>query len=256
MTDTAPLPNFDPLDPEHVKDAFMERIADLRERFEDLKGSHARCPEKVESDADMRRFTDHVKNLKACAKAFEEARKAEKGKYDECGKVVHGIAKGFADDLAKWAREAEQRMTDYQTRVAQEEERRRQEEERKKREEAERLAQEAKDADTLEDAIRAEEAAEKARREAEAKPADLHRARGEYGGVSSLRSVLAFEVLDIHAVPLETLRRHFSAEDINKAVRGFMSANREEVKERVKRGDGEGILRGIRFYEDKKTTVR
>jgi DNA repair exonuclease SbcCD ATPase subunit len=271
MTEAAPsLPNFDPLNEEHVRDSFMERIADLRQRFENLKLSHERCPAAVESEGDLRRFTDHVKNLKACAKALEEARKAEKGKYDACGKVVHGVATGYTEQLVKWARDAEARMTAYQRKEAEEERKRREEEERLAREEAERLAKEAADKAAAlqseedldkalaaeEEAKRAEEAAEKARREAEAKASGMHKARGEYGGVSSLQTRMTFEIKNAYDIPPSVLWPFIDAEAMQKALRKFMAVNKETVKRAVDAGEGEKIIKGVRFFEDVKSVVR
>lgn len=270
MTDPAPnLPNFDPFNEENVRDAFMEKIGEARKRFMELQESHSRAPATVESDEQLGQFTTLVKGMKECAKVIEQARKEEKGRYDACGKVVHGAALHFIDQLKKMAAEGEQRMTVYQRKKADEERRRREEEARKAAEEAERARKEAEaKTEALqseedlgaalaaeEEAQRQQEAAEKARREAEANPADMHRSRGEYGGVSSLRSALAFKIEDIHQIPLEALRAYFTPDAIEKAVRAYMKANAEEIKRAVKDGKPE-FLRGVRFFEDIKTTVR
>lgn len=256
MTDAPNTPNFDPMNAEHVRDAFLEKIAEAKARAAELKGAHERAPKTVESDEALSDYTTLVKALKECRKTIEAARKEEKGRYDACGKVIHDAAKYITDDLDKMAREGEGRMSAYQRRVAEEERKRRE----KEAEEARKAAQERSEAlqseEDLDAAIAAETQAQQAEREAQAKPADLHRARGEYGGVSSLRSVLAFEIKNAFEIPPTELWRFLTHEAIEKAVRAWMRTNQENVKRAVQAGEGDKLLRGVRFFEETKTTVR
>ncbi len=275
MTDPAPqLPNFDPMNPEHVREAFLAEIAPLTQRSDELIAAFDRAPEKVEDDQTESRMTTLAKQIGECAKEIEAKRKDHKGRYDKCGAEIHGIAKGYTDKLADSKGglkvQVERRIGIYQRKKADEERRRREEEARRQQEEAERAIREAEaktealqSEDDLQAALAAEEeakrqqeAADKARREAEAKPADLHRSRGEYGGVGSSRSVLAFEITDAFQIPPATLWTFIDLPAKEKAVRQYMRVHSDLLKKAVKAGTGDQVIPGVRFYEDFKTNVR
>lgn len=250
------LPNFDPLNPDHVRDAFIEAIGAETERSTALLEAYERAPETVEDEGTAAKVTDMVKQFRACAKAIEDKRKYHKTRYDACGKMVHAVASEITKGLAEHQRNLENRLTAYQRRIAEAERKKREEEERQRREEAERLEREAKTDEDIDKAIAAEEAARRAEREAQAKPADLTKSRGEYGSVASLRSVLAFEITQFGTVPLHELRPYLSRDAVERAIRGFMRDNADRIKATVKNGDGYGVLTGVRFYEDQQTRVR
>lgn len=102
----------------------------------------------------------------------------------------------------------------------------------------------------MDEAIAAEERrkkaqadAEKAKKEAEAKAAELSRQRGDMGSVSSLRTFWDFADLDRNALDLEALRQHLPADALEKALRSFIKAGGRE-------------LRGARIFQNTQAAVR
>lgn len=250
------LANYDPLNEQHVREAFLQAIAPESSRAQALVEAFKRAPEAVEDETTAASMTDFAKQFGTCAKAIEAKRKDHKGRYDICGAIIQTAAKSFIDDLTKLKRQCETRLTDYQRRIAEAERKRREEEFVKAQEEAAKRAAEMETETDLAQAEAAEEAARRAEREAQAKPADLTKSRGEYGSVASLRSVLAFEITNLSEINLNGLRRFFSEDDIKKAIRGLMRVNQDEIKRYVKGGNGDAYINGIRFYEDQQTRVR
>ena len=94
-------------------------------------------------------------------------------------------------------------------------------------------------------AAQAKADAVKARKAAEAKPADLSRIRGDHGSVMSLRSNWVHDEgsLDRATLDLEGLREHLPVEALHKAIRSYIKAGGRE-------------LDGVRIFEQHKTGVR
>lgn len=67
--------------------------------------------------------------------------------------------------------------------------------------------------------------------------------RGDHGSATSLTSRWDFEVEDIHAIPLETLRPHFTPDAINRAIRQFI-------------GNEGRALKGVRILEKQTAVTR
>lgn len=248
--------NYDPMNEQDVREAFLQAIATEATRADALTQAYGRAPESVHDDATASQMTDLAKQLGACAKAIEAKRKEHKGRYDTCGAVIHTAATGYTNNLAKLKKQCESRLTDYQCRIAEAERKRREDGARKAAEEAAKRAAEMETESDLAAAEQAEAAATRAQKEAAASAADLHKARGEYGSVASLRSVLAFEITQFGTVPLDALRPYLGRDVIEKAVRAYMRDHAEDIKTAIKGGDGYGILTGVRFFEDQQTRVR
>lgn len=125
------------------------------------------------------------------------------------------------------------------------------------REEQAKRDRAAEDERRAEAARRSEEEARIAREEAErldalaaaaakaaaAKPAELGKSRGNYGGQTSLKQFINFKDLDRAKIDLETLRFHFSDEDMEKAIRSWIKANTNAIRA------GQQIV-GVTLYED------
>lgn len=256
MSEAPATPNFDPMNPDMVRDAFLEEIAEAADRAKEIEEGFARAPAEVTDDKIESAMTTLAQQCGKCAAVIEGKRKEAKGRYDACGNAIHGVAKKHVDTMTDIKKKIEARINTYQRQKI-EAERRRQ------LEEAERLCKEAEDqaahAKTLEDidaAIAKEDGANKAAQSAGAKPSKLHQARGEYGGLASSQKVLAFEITDLHAIPLSELRLFFDSEAITKALRAFLRLNKETVQRAIDEGEGGKLLAGVRFYEDLKTVVR
>ena len=165
--------------------------------------------------------------------------------------------KALSDPLSTGAKTMTARLTVYDKAKAAEERRRREEEERIRREEADRCAskpeEQAKKLETeqdLERALEAEAEAEKSKaaavkaaKAAEAKPAEMHRTRGDYGSMSSLRQFWNFRVKDYGAIDYGRLAYFLDQNAVDKAVRAF-----------IKQGGRE--LRGVDIFEDETSRVR
>lgn len=227
-------------------------------RRDELLAAAERVPAAIESEEMAGRIADFIKQLSAAHKAAEAARVAAKEPTLQAGRLVDGFFKKITDPLYAAKQRVEARLTLWQRQKAEEERRRREAEERAAREEAERQARLA--AEKAKAAIRGEgdldEAAtararaaqaeadvETARREAEAKPAELSRTRGDYGATASLRTYWDFKDLDRDALDLEALRPHLALDALEKAVRAFIRA-------------GGRSLRGVTIFENSSTVVR
>jgi len=71
--------------------------------------------------------------------------------------------------------------------------------------------------------------ADRAENTANSSAADLSRTRSDMGSVGSLASHWRFEVLDIDAVPLETLRPYLHPDEIRTAIQKFMAAGGRDL---------------------------
>lgn len=93
----------------------------------------------------------------------------------------------------------------------------------------------------------AQAATAQATKAVEAPAADKTRARGERGGVSSVRQQADFQSIDRVNVDLEALRGHFTKEDIEKAVRSYINANRPRIEAHLKEPGTASPLAGVVF---------
>lgn len=261
MQDTATVlghnrPPPDLLTGEELHAKLAEEHAALMARRDELLAAGGRIPAITDEDV-ARKVSDFVKQITAAAKAADGARVAEKEPFLEGGRAVDGFFKAISDPLTTLKKNVERRLTDYLREKEAAERARRLQEEREAREraeaarrEAEALAQAARDAASLDDAVEAEKEADraaadaiKATQAAEAKPADLSRTRGEFGAVSSLRTHWVFDEINRDALDLEALRYHFPTDGLEKALRSFIRAGGRELK-------------GARIYETTEAVVR
>jgi len=203
-----------------------------------------RVPATVENEQTAGDTGDFIKQLDAGRKAAEGARVAEKEPFLEGGRTVDGWFKTITEPLIKAKKDIEARLNSYLGKKAAAERKAREEVERKAREEAERLAAEAAKAEAaiqddvaLEVAVAAEQraadaraAATKAQQEADAKPAELSRTRGDYGSVASLRTYWTFDSWERTRLDLEALRQHISSDALEKAIRSFIKAGGRELE--------------------------
>jgi hypothetical protein len=239
-------------EPETVRDLLEEENRDLVRRRDQLLDAVARVPETIDTDEVCGRASDFVKQIGAAAKTAEARRTEAKGPYVAAEKAVDGFFRAQLGEPLAQAKLAIQRRVDgYLRAKAAQEHRRREEEARRaaaaaKAREAAILAaeipEEAADA-ALDAAILAQEAAEEAAREVAAKPADLSRTRGDYGAVASLRTSWAFEVEDLHAIPLDALRPYFTPDAVEKALRAYVRAGGRQ-------------LAGVRIFQQSSAVVR
>lgn len=227
---------------------------------------------RVATDEDDSASTEFLVKLRACFKWAETSRVSEKEPYDTNAGIVHAFFKTrVLDPLTVLGAEINKAQTAFKVAKAAEERRRREEaervareEERKRREEAAKAEAEARAAEQAaarkrnegaraaaeaeaaalrqraEEARQAEERAAadraEAQRAAAAPAAELSRARGERGGVSSLRENLTFRDIERDKIDLEILRPYFSDKALEQAVKGWIEANKGAAQVAAKGG--------------------
>ena len=202
--------------------------------------------------------------------AREEAAEAQR-KADEAARIAReeeAAAQARADEAARQEREAREQREREATEAAQaiedEEDMEREiahEEERKRlaaeedaraaaakkiaedeavivKRESDARAQAAQD-----EADRARVAAEKAGKAADAKPAELGRTRGEYGGMTSLKQFWNKRNVDRATIDLEALRDHLPMDAIERAINSWINANKEDLRAGKQ-------LDGVEIFED------
>lgn len=245
----------------------------------------------VTSDEDDSASTEFLVKLRAGWKAAEAARVAEKSPYDDAAGQVHAFFKTrVLDPLTALGERVNAAQTKFKIAKADAERKRRQEEatrkaeeervarearekaerearelaaaaSRKRNEEARKLADEAaaKAKQKADEARQAEDKASNERAEAQhaaaAPAAELSRARGGLGGISSLRGRTTFRDLDRERINLEALRPHFTDAALSAAVNSWIKANKG-LADAATRQDGKQPLKGVIIYEDLKNAGR
>ena len=250
--------NMPPLDADPLLARLRETNADLLERREVLINACKRAPQEILDEETAGKMADFVqKQIDPFLKRSKDVHQAEKEPFLSAGRTVDGFWHTLIDDLEKWKIALNKARKKYADDKAAEERRRLEEQAAAARAEEERLRREAeekaaalKDNTDLTKAIEAEEAAEAARIAAErakvaasAKPAVLGRSRGEHGGMTTLKEFWNFSDLDRSKIDLEALRAHLPAEGIEKAIRSWIAANEEPLRNGVGLG-------GVRIFRD------
>lgn len=228
-------------DAEHQAETIRARLtdehADILGRKKDLLDAIARFPETVEDEETASRTADFIEQGRLFVRKAGDAREEAKKPYLNGGRTVDGFFKGITDPVARGFTIVKQRQEAFLRKKAEEERRRRQEEARRAEEEARAKAAEMQTHEDLDEAVEAAKTAAKATKEAGASAADMSRTRGDYGGVSSLRTYWTFANLDRAKLDLEALRPHFTDDALEKAVRAFIKAGGREIG-------------GVRIFED------
>ncbi len=226
-----------------LREKLLEDHADLLKRRDELLAAAERIPE-IDSEDIARKVGDYIKQLTAAAKSADAARVGAKEPYLEGGRGVDGFFKNISDPLVDVKKRTETKLTKFLREKEAEERRRRQEEERLAREAAEsaRIEQERalaslRDAETLDEAINAENASDRAQADlvkaeiaATAKASEMSQTRGEYGSMSSLRTSWVFDGMDRASLDLEALRQHLPTDALEKAIRSFIRAGGRELR--------------------------
>lgn len=203
----------------------------------------------VTSEEEAGQVSDLRKGFQALLKAFDAAHSAEKAPWTGLAKVVdgfffpkrdklkaelvriNGIEIRFLELKAAAERRRREEEAERARKVAEEALKRAQEEEAARRASANPNAEPPRADDrAMEEAIAADQAAQRAQKAAAAKPADLSRTRGDLGSVSSLKRRWTGEMVDRARLDLEALRGHLSADDLNKAIRAWVKANSADNK--------------------------
>lgn len=253
LADIEKLLDFTP--PTHAE--LEQEIADLVNRRDELLSGVDRCPETIEDDDTERRATDLARLIGVAVTNSNTKRLARGEPARTAQALVNAVYSRITTPLEQAKNTVLSRLTVYQRAKAAAERRRRDEEAARQREEAERLRKAAEEAEAaakeeadLRDAIAVDASAQQAEadaaaatRAATAKPADLHRARGDFGAVGSLRTAWTGDITDRETLDLEALRPHIALDALEKAVRAYVRAGGRD-------------LRGANIYQDTRTVVR
>ncbi len=259
-----------------------ETSEDVANRADALLDSEGRLPA-IDGPEPESKATEYVKLIQACIKAADQKRLAEKGPYDLAANQVHQHFKKMMDGLDSLKKRVERKLTDYKVAVMRAEQAKREEEARLLRlaeqkrlaeaaaaqaaaEEAERKAAAARKPETratgaafaeaarvvadstakaLEEAAATRAQAEQA---AAVKPAELTRARGARGGVSSLSTFWNFRDMNREQLDLEALRAHIPTAALETAIRSYLKANQSRV-------EAGHQIKGLTFFQDHATRV-
>lgn len=263
MPDSAPPPaghNAPPADANPLLTRLNNDFADLLKRRDDLLGGAARAPTVIEDEDTAGKMADFVqKQIDPFLKKAKAVHEAEKEPFLSAGRTVDGFWHTLIDNLEKAKIGLNKVRKAYADKKADEERRRREEEARAAAAEAARLRREAEEAAArlaaetelpaaiaAEDTARqAEAVAVRATEAAAAKPAEMGRSRGAHGGMTTLREFWNFADLDRDAIDLEALRSHLPADALEKAVRSWITANKDALA-----GPDGKKLAGVRVFAD------
>jgi len=229
--------NQPPTVAEQIQASLAENHAALIKRRDDLLGSAERAPAVIDSDETAGRVTDLIRLIGAATKASETARVSEKEPHLEAGRAVDGWFKKISDPLAKAKAKVQGPLDTYLRQKEAAERQRREAEAKALREAAEREAAAMQTEAQMNAAVAIEERAAEAQEAAQAKPAELARTRGDYGGLATLRTTWDFEIVNAAAVPRE-----------------YLIVNDAAIRAAVKSGARE--IAGVRIFEKQSALVR
>lgn len=227
----------------------------------EIETNCAAAPPVLEDDEDLEIVGALMKRLNGAGKRVEDIRVEEKEPYLDAGRTVDGFFKAHATKVAKLKSDLQARLDSYMRKKA--------EAERQRRLEAERVAHEAmlreqsraaaavveadeqpfdENRQAAEAAIdRAAESAQEAHEAAEAtqaKPAELARTATS-AGTATLETKWSFEITAFALVDLDALRPYLNQEDVEKAIRRFVSINKNTRP-----------LAGVKIFQSTKATIR
>jgi hypothetical protein len=252
----APLPPS-PLTPEQVVawldyelSPLLARRAEVIEQLNDIIAKHPM----VEDDETQGICAESLRLATTLTAASEARRQEQKKPFLEAGRAVDSWQKRYLVPLETAAKPVSTVMLAYADRKEREARARAAAEAKAAREaaaEAERKAEEQRKAALFSDeAEKAEEEAQKAlaaarqaEQQAQGRPADFTRARGDYGAVASVRQTWGWEVEDAAKVP-----------------RRFMTIDPAKIREAARPRDASGkpttVIPGIRWVAQRSIGVR
>ncbi|MGC2774855.1 MAG: hypothetical protein WA418_04375 [Bradyrhizobium sp.] len=208
-------------------------------------------PEKIESDADLKAWTDIYLEADTLAKALDASRLNEQRPMVAVLKTVFGPTLDRLERITTHAR----KLSDAYNRVKVQREREQREAEQRKAQGAARQAEQdariaAEFGDTnamLEHAQTATANAAEAARVATDTPtvSDIARVRGDDGGMATARGEWKAEILDINKIDLNALRHHFTIKEITRVVDKEVRTKKQHAK-----------IEGVRVFEDVATQFR
>jgi hypothetical protein len=208
-------------------------------------------PEKVESDDDLKAWTDIYLEADTLIRLLDASRLNEQRPMVAVLKTVFGPTLDRLERITTHAR----KLSDAYNRAKVQREREQRDAEQRAAQDAARQAQvdariAAEFGDTDAMMVHAQTAAtieaDAARIATDApKVADVARVRGEDGGMATARGEWKFEILDITKIDLNALRHHFAIKDLEKVVGKEVRSQKQHAK-----------IEGVRVFEDVATQFR
>lgn len=226
--------------PSHIEQVQAELTgahAPILRRRDELLAALDRVPASVGNDETAGKVADFIKQLTACTKAAETARVGAKEPHLEASRAVDGFFKRVTEPLTAAKATIQQRLDFYLREKAAVEQRRRADEAAEMEKLAKAAADRVQTDAQMNAAIAVEERAAEARQEAQAKPADMARTRGDFGAVATLRSVWTFKITELAEVP-----------------RAYLMVNEAAIKAAVKAGARD--IPGVSIYQEQSAMVR
>ena len=138
--------NLPPTEQEQLRSYLIDNNLDLRERQEQLLAGATRAPETIDDEETAGKMGDFIKQLTAFDKTCETKRVGTKEPYLSAERTVDGFFKGLAKPITDAKTRLHARLTDYLRRKEAAERLRRENEARAAQAEADRLAAEARKA--------------------------------------------------------------------------------------------------------------
>lgn len=252
--------NQPPTDVDPLFDRLHEDHKDLIERRNALLDGIDRAPAVIEEGDEetagkMADFVDE--QLNKFIKHAKAVHENEKAPFLQAGRTVDGFKHFLIDDVEDGKTKVNEVRKTFADKKAAKKRRQLEEEARQAREEQARLEREAaekaaalREENDLEAALAAEEAAKQAKIDAEkaeiaaaAKPAELGKSRGDYGGQTSLKQFWNVADINRETLDLEALRQHFTDDALKRAATSWKDSNKDFLK-------SGGTLTGARIFED------
>lgn len=244
---TAPIGHNNPPISEILTDQFKGELASV----ESLAERANKMPKEISSDDELPKLAAIVKDCRALSKTLDKLRLAETEPLRERTSATNNFFNTSIKRLDRMNTAANATITKYNQKKIEDERQRRLAEEEEARKEAAAKLQAATEASggseteiAMAEAQAAEDNAAKAKAETRAKASDIARTTTEAGTVSS-RSVWTFAIENSGEIPLDQLRPYFGIDAIEKALRGYVNANKSHAK-----------LPGVRFFQQQKAIVR
>jgi hypothetical protein len=219
-----------------------------------LEKQAATAPTVIEDEDDLGVINRAVVDIRGKIKAVKDKKDFEKRPFIDANSILEGFFAGLKTRLEKAQADLEARGKRYLDKKRAAEQARLAEIERKNREEAKRKADEAAaaaaDARPVQAAVAnsmaqaAEQRADEAAERQEAKPAELARTRTD-AGTATLAEVWGYRIDAFAMIDLEMLRPYFVPADVEKAIRKFVSINKDSRP-----------LPGVTIFRDTKASFR
>lgn len=236
--------------------------------------------EAVNNVAQVKKATERVRQYQATLTELDGQRKAEKEPFRLGGAQVDGFFNEKAEEIALLKQATERLMNAYNTKVAADERKKRTaalvaaqlaqaeiaRKAREAKEKADKLAEKARGKVTIakaaaksaeaEDLLDQHEEAKadvtRAERSLAAPAADLTRQRSP-NAIQGQQEFVDFRDLDRDKINLEALRAHIGIDHLQQAVRQYIAANNDALKEDLK--NRRQPLKGVEFWMNSRTRV-